>query len=214
MRFFVYGKGREASSKNWLTNKQWRFLVIVNQGRQHEQQRMAYGNPLLIAGRVVVYNHFAEGSFFEYFLALPRGGEVGQGGLSLLQPPPVEPVRAVDVDGPRDVVHVVAHEGPAVQEDVWLGPRPAVFHLGLKGIVVQGLDVVQHQGPLEVGTLGARAGGQADAGGLQFESFRGTQRQMGGWCLRTGLTDAPVQRKLQAVARSTTFEANWHDASV
>lgn len=169
---------------------------------------MAYGNPLLVASRVVVYNHFAVGPFFEYFLALSRGGEVGQGGLSLLQPPSVEPVRAVDVDGAGDVVHVVAHEGPTVQKDVGLGARPAVFHLGLKGVVVQGLDVAQHQGPLQVGALRTRAGGQADAGGLQFESFRRTQRQMGGWGLRTGLTDAPVQRKLQAVARSTTFEAN------
>ena len=45
-------------------------------------------------------------------------GQVSQGGLAHLEAFPVEPVAAVDVDGPLDVTDVVSDERSAVDQEI------------------------------------------------------------------------------------------------
>ena len=91
-----------------------RFAAVFEQSVKNDEDGMAGRERLETVGRLVVDDDLLPGSLLEHLLALLGGGQVCQDGLALLQPLPVEPVAAVDVDGAADVVDVVRDERAAV----------------------------------------------------------------------------------------------------
>lgn len=109
---------------------------------------MIRSNPVLVPGAIVVHHDLPVGSLLQDFLVLPGGRQVSESRLALLQPPPVEAVRAVDIDGPADVAHVVGDERPTIQHQVGARARPARLQLLPQVVHVQSTHLKQ-QIPLE-----------------------------------------------------------------
>lgn len=78
--------------------------------------------PIGVRGVLIIdHNLFGEDAL-KRVLALAAGDEVQHSDLALLQPPPADLVRAVDVHSPTNVALIVLHEGPAVNND-WNRPN-------------------------------------------------------------------------------------------
>lgn len=150
-----------------LTDKKSRFPIIVDESAKYKEERMLNGQVLEIGGAVVVDDDLAVVSASEYVLALPGGDEIGEGGLSELEPPSVESVRAVDIDGAANVVDVVDDERPTVEED----ETGLALQSSRQFVGVDGARALEDQLTLEGAVaLGARTARQAD--GLQLATFR------------------------------------------
>lgn len=119
---------------------------------------MLDGQPVHVVGAIVVNDDLPVMPPTQQLLPLPRVREIGEGGLAQLQPPPVEPIRAVHVDRPPHVVHVVQYEGAAVEQHARrLSPvaRSKPVRQLVGGYSVGPLE---DQLPLEGVALGRRAG--------------------------------------------------------
>lgn len=78
--------------------------------------------PVGVRGALIInHNLFGEDAF-KRVLALTARDEVQHSDLALLQPPPADLVRAVDMHSAPDVALVVLHEGPAIDND-WHRPH-------------------------------------------------------------------------------------------
>ena len=126
---------------------------------------------------VVVDDDLLPVPLLEGLLALLGGGEVGEAGLALLQPLPVEPVAAVDVDGAPDVVDVVGDEGPTVEDDGVAAVLALLQPLG-EALAGDGPRLLQQEGALQGRALAAGRRGQADGAWLQVQ--RGDQTRVAG----------------------------------
>lgn len=73
-----------------------------------------------VVGAIVVHHNFPKLPLPEQLFALAGGREIGERGFAQLQPTPVEPIRAVDIDGAAHVIDVVQYKRSAV-EDHWSG---------------------------------------------------------------------------------------------
>lgn len=118
---------------------------------------MLNGQSVHVVGVVVVDDHFPVVSPPEEFLALPGGGQIGEARFSQLQPAPVEPIRAVHVDGTSDVVHVVQDERSTIEENRCI----VLVAEKTSSKVIRGdrLGPLQHQLPLQGVVLRARTRG-------------------------------------------------------
>lgn len=131
---------------------------------------MLDGQPVHVVRAVVVHDDLPVMPPTQQLLALPGAGEIGEGRLAQLQPPPVEPIRAVHVDRPPHVVHVVEDEGAAVEQHARPLPVGGARAKPLGQLIGgHGGDPLQHQLPLQGVALGRRAGRQADR--LQLAPF-------------------------------------------
>ena len=126
---------------------------------------------------VIVHHHLLPVALLQGLLALLGGGEVGEAGLALLQPLPVEPVAAVDVDGAPDVVDVVGDEGPTVEDDRVAAVLALLQPLG-EALTGDGPRLLQQKGALQGRALAAGRRGQADGAWLQVQ--RGDQTRVAG----------------------------------
>lgn len=140
-----------------------RLSVVLDEGREHQEQRVRAGESVLVVGAVVVDDDVLVGALLERLLALASGGEIGQRDFALLQPPAVESVRAVDVDGARDVAHVVRDERAAVDDHEGPVARPRRLQPLLEALRLHDVHFAQDEGSLQRPTLGARARGQTHA---------------------------------------------------
>lgn len=103
-------------SRRALTDQQGRLPIVVHERSEHQEQRVLGGQVFQVVGAVVVHHDLPELPFPKQLLALAGGREVGEGGLTQLQPASIEPIRAVDVDGTADVIDVVQYERSAVED--------------------------------------------------------------------------------------------------
>lgn len=119
---------------------------------------MLDGQPIHVIRAIVVHDHLPVMPPAQQLLALPGVGQIGERRLPQLQPPPVEPVRAVHVDRTPHMVHVVQYEGAAIeQHDPSLGRGRSKTIGQLVG--GDGAGPLEHELPLEGVALGGGAGG-------------------------------------------------------
>lgn len=97
-----------------LTDKKRRFSLIVHQRREDQHQRMVVWYLIQVGGGIIVYHDLPVTPSFQRVFGLPGTRQLYQGGFPGLQPPPINPVGNIHVDGAPDVARVVAHERPAV----------------------------------------------------------------------------------------------------
>lgn len=75
---------------------------------------MVVRHPVQVDGGIVVDHDLPVPAALQRVFSVPVVRQLDQGGFARLQPPPVDPVGHVYVDGAPDVAHVEAHERPAI----------------------------------------------------------------------------------------------------
>jgi len=167
----------ERNRSDQLTDQQSWLPIVVDERREHQEQRMLGRQMLQVVGAVIVHYDLLQLSPPEQLLALASRHEISEGGLAELEPTPVETIRTVDVDGAAHVIHVVQDKRSAVEDDRRGGGGSRDLEMReTMGQVVGSDDAssAQHQLTMKSGVLRAGTGGQT--GGLQFAALRGRRQ--------------------------------------
>ena len=122
--------------------------MVLDQSVQDQEQGVTGWQRLQTVGAFVVDKHFLPGAFLQKLFAVFGGSQISQCGLALLQPLPIKPVAAVDVDGAADMVDIVGDEGPAVDDESLFAAAVALdAHGQIVGFHCSG--ALQKQSPLQ-----------------------------------------------------------------
>lgn len=137
------------------TQKKSGLSVILQQRNEHKEERMLNRQSIHIIGAIIVNNHLPIMPSSQQLFTLPGSGQISETRFPQLQPPPIEPIRAVHVNSSSYVIHIIKNKRATVQQH-----RAAVIPSNSIDQFIRSncFGPLQHQLPLQRVILGTGTG--------------------------------------------------------